>query len=162
MLKKVIKDIIYCSVEDLKNGSVDNGFMLDGKDLLECETIEEGIEELKKFGLIKGDNVIIPKGFILNEINKFGGAVEYVFNEGKIQVDLALDNENKYLSKDIEKLAKIDTEYLLIATIANIIMKNHTNSIEDMGEALNLANEIYINGGWCELDNIIKKYLEER
>jgi hypothetical protein len=162
MLRKVIKDIVYCTVEDLKNGLVDNGFMIDGKDLLECDTIEDGLEILKQNGLIKDDCAIIPKGFILNEVNIFGGAVEYVFNQGKVQIDLALDNKDEYLSEDISELMKHNTENLLTAAIANMILENYPDDADDIDEALIIANEMCTNAALYNLDIIVKNYLEDR
>jgi hypothetical protein len=162
MLRKVIKDIVYCTVKDLKSGSIENAFTINGICLIDYK-IEDGIEVLKKFGLIKEDVVVIPAGFIVNKRKFCGGAEEFTFNDGLIKVDLMLDNDDEYLSKDVAELMKHNSEDLLIAAIANMILENHSDDVEDIDEALSMANDMIINkGALNDIDIMIRNYLEDR
>ena len=88
---ETIKDIIYGSVEDLKKGYYDLAITINGKDLINMP-IDEGIKILNGNGLIKGDNIIIPKGLSVTT-KQIGGALECNFNNGYIIADLAFDGD---------------------------------------------------------------------
>jgi predicted O-methyltransferase YrrM len=98
MNKKVIKDIIYGTVKDLKSGSFDLAFTIKGQDLINMD-LDEGLKIMKDNGLVKDDNLIIPAGVELTNTQQYGGAIEYNFGNGFIVVDLAFDNdENEYIA----------------------------------------------------------------
>jgi hypothetical protein len=86
--KKVIKDIPCGSVEDFKKRT-QRTLELDGTNLDDI-SVDEGLKLLKKHGMIKDDNIVIPNGFILTRIWNYGGS-EYTFNDGLLILDLEFD-----------------------------------------------------------------------
>lgn len=96
-MKKVIQEIIYCEVEELRDGSCDAALSIDGVDLID-ESTEDVIKVLEENNLIKDGKIIIPIGLELTEKKEFGGATEYNFDNGHIVINLCFDCEKEYIA----------------------------------------------------------------
>jgi hypothetical protein len=70
--------------------------IVDGHDLI-CADPVDAIEILQHHNLIKGDDIVIPAGTEVTNIQQFGGATCYEFNNGDVIVDLAFDDEDEYI-----------------------------------------------------------------
>jgi hypothetical protein len=96
MAKKVIKDIIYCTVDDVFEGLVPLSMTIGNAKLWNMEA-EESLTILKEEGMIKDNNIIVPKGLSFDGCVEFSGATEYSFDNCNIKIDLTLDYENEYI-----------------------------------------------------------------
>ena len=97
MVKKVIKNIIYCTVKDVKDNICDLAIDLNGQSLIDMNR-NKALNLLKVNGLIEDGNIIIPKGFELTDHKLHGGAEEYIFNNGFLAIDMSFDgDEDEYI-----------------------------------------------------------------
>ena len=94
---KTIQEIIYCSIDEIKEGNVDIAITIDGNDLIDKDT-NEALKILKNNNMINNGNVVIPAGLEVTK-KQCVGAEEYNFGNGHIIVDLAFDDgeEKQYI-----------------------------------------------------------------
>jgi hypothetical protein len=94
-MKKVIKDIVCCSFEDIKD-YWDLKFFIDGKHIKDF-SIDERIKIIKKYGLLKGNNIVVPKGFELVKRKTYKTIEEFTFRNNNLLLitDLFFNGDEK-------------------------------------------------------------------